>query len=107
MNLSKSKYCEGIQCKKLLWLENNKPEEKGEESNQAVLDNGTEVGILAKQLFGDYIDIPFSEDLTHMLEDTKKVMEETENGNITEASFVYNNIHHLSFHLCIYQSAHT
>ncbi len=90
MNLSKSKYCEAVQCKKMLWLETNKPEEAGEISNQAVLDNGTEVGILAKQLFGDYIDIEFHENLSQMIEDTKKAIEENENANITEASFDYN-----------------
>ncbi len=90
MNLSKSKYCEGFQCKKMLWLEKNRPEEKGEESNQAVLDNGTEVGILAKQLFGDYIDIDFQDNLSGMIQDTKKVIEENEVCNITEASFDYN-----------------
>ena len=31
MNLSKTKYCNGIQCKKMLWLLENKPEVKDEE----------------------------------------------------------------------------
>ena len=26
-NLSKSKYCKGIQCKKILWLDKYKPDE--------------------------------------------------------------------------------
>ena len=26
MNLSKSRYCRGLQCKKMLWLEKNMPE---------------------------------------------------------------------------------
>ena len=30
MNLSKSSYCRGIQCKKMLWLEKHKPEEMEE-----------------------------------------------------------------------------
>ena len=44
MNLSKSLYCKAIQCNKMLWLEKNHPEEKGEIDNESVLDNGTEVG---------------------------------------------------------------
>ena len=28
MNLSKTKYCKAVQCKKQLWLEENKKEEK-------------------------------------------------------------------------------
>ncbi len=89
MNLSKSKYCEGIQCKKILWLDKHCPEERGEPSNQAVLDNGTEVGQLAKTLFGEYIDIDFNENLQQMIEDTKKAIQENERGVITEASFLY------------------
>ena len=52
MSLSKSKYCNAIQCKKMLWLDINKPEMKEDVANQGVLDNGTEVGIVAKDLFG-------------------------------------------------------
>ena len=90
MNLSKSKYCEGYQCKKMLWLEKHHPEAKEEVGNESVLENGTEVGILAKKLFGDYIDIDFNENLSQMIEDTKKVIEENDSCNITEASFDYN-----------------
>lgn len=91
MNLSKSKYCEGIQCKKILWLEKYHPEEKEEPSNQSVLENGTEVGILAKSLFGEYIDIEYNTDLNKMIADTKKCIKENETCNITEASFLYQN----------------
>ena len=52
MYLSKSKYCKALQCNKELWLDVNKPEVKSTISNESVLDNGTEVGILAQDLFG-------------------------------------------------------
>ena len=91
MNLSKSKYCEAYQCKKMLWLEKHHPETADETKNQAVLDNGTDVGVLAKSLFGDYIDIDFNEDLSQMLEATRRVIEENDNCNITEASFLFDN----------------
>ena len=90
MYLSKSKYCNAIQCNKLLWLDTYKNEEKEEISNASVLDNGTEVGILAKELLGNHIDIEFNEDLNKMIEDTQKVMKENKNIVITEASFDYN-----------------
>ena len=51
MNLSKSKYCLGVTCKKKLWLETNKPEVKEEENNQVLL-NGILVGEYARDLFG-------------------------------------------------------
>ena len=91
MNLSKSKYCQGIQCKKILWLNKYKPEEKVDINNESVLENGTRVGEIAKCLFGEYIDIDFNEDLSQMIKDTNKAIEENTNAIITEASFDYNN----------------
>lgn len=90
MYLSKSKYCNAIQCLKMLWLNEFKPEEKEDVKNSSVLENGTEVGIVAKDLLGSSIDIEFNENLQTMIEDTKKVLEK-EKVIITEASFSYNN----------------
>jgi len=90
MKLSKSKYCNGIQCNKMLWLDKHKHEEKSEIKNQSILENGKEVGIVAKDLFGPHIDIEYNENLNIMLEETKKHLTK-ENVIITEASFVYEN----------------
>lgn len=89
MYLSKSMYCKCVQCNKMLWLEKHKPEEISEIDNSSVLDNGTKVGELAKKLFGDYIDIEYSDDLNKMISDTKNAMK-NKICNITEASFDYN-----------------
>lgn len=90
MYLSKSKYCNAYQCLKMLWLTEFKPDEKEETNNDAVLENGTEVGIIAKDLLGASIDIEFNKDLTKMINDTKRALEK-EKVIITEASFSYNN----------------
>ena len=90
IHLSKSKYCRAIQCNKMLWLEKNKPEEKGEMDNQAVLDNGTKVGELAKGIFGNYTNIEYDENLDKIIYDTKEALKESSNI-ITEASFKYKN----------------
>ncbi len=90
MNLSKSKYCLGIQCHKILWLDKNKLEVKEEVKNESVLDNGTMVGIVAKDLFKGSKDIEFNTNLNKMIEDTNKLLQE-DNVIITEASFVYQN----------------
>ena len=90
MNLSKSKYCNGLQCKKMLWLYKNKPEEKEEVNNQSVFDNGNDVHEVARKLLGEDINIPFNEDLTQMIKDTEEVMKQ-EKVIITEASFSYEN----------------
>ena len=90
MKLSKSKYCNAIQCKKMLWLLKNKPEEKGEESNDLILDNGIEVHETAKNIFKNHINIEFNEDLNKMIDDTNKALN-NKNIVITEASFIYDN----------------
>ena len=90
MNLSKSKYCEGITCVKKLWLSTYKPEVK-EDVKESVFETGTEVGELAKNIYGEYIDIEFNTDLKQMIEDTKKALDVKGDINITEASFNYDN----------------
>lgn len=90
MNLSKTKYCKAVQCKKQLWLEENKKEEKQNENIESTLENGTEVGILAKEILGPYIDINFSENLSEMIKNTKKLLN-IKKIIITEASFKYEN----------------
>lgn len=90
MNLSKSKYCNGLQCKKMLWLYKNKPTEKEEVNNQSVFDNGNDVHEVARKILGEEINIPFNEDLTQMIKDTEEVMKQ-EKVIITEASFSYEN----------------
>ena len=89
VHLSKSKYCDGMQCPKMLWLKKYRPEEFDKSVlNQAVLDTGNEVGDLAMGLFGEYTEIPFNEDLGQMLEDTEKLMKQGVR-TICEASFAY------------------
>lgn len=88
MKLSKSKYCDAIQCNKILWLDTNIPEVKGEVTNESILDNGKEVGQTAKELFGSHIDIVFNNDLNAMIKATQKALK-NKNVVITEASFKY------------------
>ena len=89
-NLSKSKYCNGLQCQKMLWLDTYKSELKEEVNNESVFDNGISVGSLAKNLFGSHIDIEFNNDLNVMLRKTEKYLKE-DKIVITEASFLYDN----------------
>ena len=91
MNLSKSRYCEAIQCNKMLWLDINYPNLKMNVDNSSTLDTGTEVGILAKDLFGQHVDIEFDKNLQSMVDKTKKVLEKEKKVIVTEASFLYKN----------------
>ena len=87
-NLSKSRYTQGIRCPKCLWLSIYKKEE-GIESSESILENGQEVGDLARHLFGDdYKLINFNYESKIMIDETKKHLEEKDNI-ICEASFDY------------------
>lgn len=87
--LTKSGYCHCVQCKKIFWLDKYKKDAAVEEDSDSILKTGMEVGELAKGLFGDYYDIPFNEDISVRIEQTRKLAKK---GNvIAEASFSYNN----------------
>ena len=91
MNLSKSSYCRGIQCKKILWLEKHKPEEKQEINNDRILEQGNDIHEVARYLFGSHINIEYTENLKQMIEDTMNTIDSYKDVIITEASFTYKN----------------
>lgn len=91
MNFSKSKYCRGIQCPKMLWMEKHMPDEAEEQDNEEILETGNAVGDLAMGYFGDFREIPYSDDKREMVDETWRLMEEGENI-ICEASFIADNL---------------
>ena len=88
--LSKSKYCKAVQCNKILWMDKYKPEVAVQNARDTVLENGTKVGELARNLFGNYINVEYTKDLNVMVEETKNLLTDKHNI-ITEASFNYDN----------------
>ena len=90
INLSKSKYCQCVQCVNILWLNKYKPVYSQSESKESVLENGRKVGELAKGLFGDYEDIPYDKDINLRIQKTEELLQGKPNI-ITEASFSYEN----------------
>ncbi len=91
MNLSKSKYCRGVQCKKMLWLEKYKPNEMEEISNESVFNTGNMIHEVARYLFGSHINIEYTDNLNEMIKDTYRTIESYKDVIITEASFNYKN----------------
>ena len=91
MNLSKSSYCRGIQCKKMLWLEKHKKEEMEEQNNDRILEQGNNIHEVARYMFGSHINIEYTENLNQMIEDTINTIESYKDIVITEASFNYKN----------------
>ena len=59
MGLSKSKYTTYCQCPKALWLRTYDPDKAApvDEGAQARFATGNEVGDLAMQLFGDFVEV--------------------------------------------------
>ncbi|MCQ2369823.1 MAG: DUF2779 domain-containing protein [Paludibacteraceae bacterium] len=92
MGLSKSKYTKFCQCPKALWLKSYKPDEEIiDPSVESRFLTGSQVGDLAKQLFGTYTEVTVKDednnlDLSAMIEKTKEL---TQQGvdNIAEAAF--------------------
>ena len=87
MGLSKSKYCSGLQCPKILWLQKNKPNEAVKTAKDSVMENGTMVGEVARGYFGDFSPVTIVGDKTEMVNKTADLMHKGAD-NITEASFI-------------------
>ena len=88
MRLSKSRYCAGLQCPKILWMDRNMPEQKAGQ-NDSHLIIGNIVGNLAKGYFGQYAEVHFDRNnMGGMIEETELLLNEG-TGVITEASFLY------------------
>jgi hypothetical protein len=92
--LSKSLFIRGRQCHKSLWLHKNRPELKDalSDAQKAIFQSGTDVGILAQQLFPGGIEIPY-EGLSHH-EQIEQTRVELENGTETiyEATFLHDGV---------------
>ena len=85
-NISKSLYCSGVQCPRMLWLKKHRPELFDDSvMNQAVLETGSEVGDLAMGLFGEFTEVPYG-DLSGMIRETERLLQAGERI-IAEASF--------------------
>lgn len=92
VGLSKSRYCKGIQCSKILWMDKNKPELAVDTASEQVLANGDKVGELAREYFGEYSLVEYSADKAAMCKQTEELMKAGVE-NIAEASFIYNGLY--------------
>jgi len=92
--LSKTLFIKGLQCHKYLWLEKNRPELKDEQSDsqEALFQSGTDVGMLARDLFPGGVEIPY-EGLTHsqQIERTAQAIADGAD-TLYEAAFSYDGI---------------
>jgi len=94
LGLSKSQYIRGMQCHKSLYLYKYHPELRDEisEAQQAIFSSGTDVGILAQDLFPGGVEVPF--DGLSVKQQVAMTQKEIEAGRKTiyEASFEFDGI---------------
>ena len=72
--LTKSDYCKGVQCPKILWLDRNKPEVGEGEISEALIRNGELVGSLAREYFGKYALVEYTPDKAVMTAKTQALI---------------------------------
>ena len=91
--LSKSQFTRGLQCHKSLWLLKNRPELRAEADSalQARFDAGTEIGILAQQLFPGGTALEYSSGISRNISATQKLIA-TGSETIYEATFRHDNV---------------
>lgn len=94
MRLSKSQFIRGLQCMKSLWLLKNRPEFRTppDEAQQMIFDTGTDVGVLAQQLFPGGAEIVF--DYKKINENIQKTRDLIDSGvkTIYEATFLHDDV---------------
>ena len=89
MNLSKSRFCKGVQCPKMLWLDRNMPEQMDSSVvNEELLAVGNVIGDLARGYFGGFAEVAFCKNKVEMLAETQLLLDEGASV-IAEASFSY------------------
>ena len=88
--LSKSSYCDCLQCEKIYWMKKHKKQEASAEANDSALSRGKVVGEFAKGLFKNHVDVAADEDINLRVQKTENLLKDTPNV-ITEASFIFNN----------------
>ncbi|MDB9934066.1 DUF2779 domain-containing protein [Candidatus Thioglobus sp.] len=93
LNLSKSLYTKGLQCKKALWLKKYNPEvlTAPDDIKKAIFEAGNMVGGLACELFPDGKEVQYTKDYEQMIRQTKEFMDEGVK-DIFEATFLYDSI---------------
>lgn len=94
INLSKSQFIRGLQCHKSLWLYKNQSElrTQSDQSQQALYDSGTDVGVLAQGLFPGGKVIPFEgSTFDEKINKTKELINSGVD-TIYEATFKFDNI---------------
>ena len=91
-NMTKTEFCKGVQCPKILWLDSHMPEKAADVAPGHVLKTGSYAGEIARNYYGSCSLVEYAEDKGKMIEETQRLMEGGEK-NIAEAAFSYNGLY--------------
>jgi predicted RecB family nuclease len=76
IRISKSKFCAGVQCLKRLYLQVHEPDlaAQPDAADQAIIEQGREVGLLARQLFLGGVEVGNEGGLGHAIRSTRELV---------------------------------
>ena len=94
MKISKTKFIAGVQCPKRLYLLVHEPElaAQSDGSDEAIIEQGREVGLLARQLFPGGVEVDGSGGLEAAIRSTRELVKNPDVPAIFEAAFEYNDV---------------
>jgi hypothetical protein len=94
ITISKSRFLSGCQCLKRLYLQVHQPNPvaRPDPGDEAIIEQGREVGLLARQLFPGGVGVDGSAGLGHAIRTTKELLANPEVPAIFEAAFEHDNV---------------
>jgi hypothetical protein len=94
VRLSKSKFVAGIQCLKRLYFQVHQPElaEEADEGQEARLEQGNEVGLLAQERFPGGVFVGLEDGIDDALAKTAALLNDSSVPAIFEATFQHSNL---------------
>lgn len=94
MKISKSKFVAGCQCLKRLWFQVHQPElaAQPDAAAETIMEQGHEVGLLARQLFRGGVEVDGSGGLEQAIRTTQELIANPEVPAIYEGAFERNGV---------------
>ena len=94
MRLSKSKFVAGVQCLKRLYLQVHQPElaVEPDAASQAVIEQGREIGMLARQMFPGGVEVGNEGGLDQAIRATRELVANPDIRTIFEATFKHDGV---------------
>ena len=94
MSISKTKFCAGVQCLKRLYLLAHSPElgAQPDSADQAIIEQGREVGLLARTLFPDGVAVSSEGGLDQAIRTTRELIANREVPAIFEGAFEHDSV---------------